>query len=270
MIESSALDTALQCLVAVARHHGLDPSVERIKHDHALRPGEDVARQLAIIAQKCGLRTRSLRLSWSELHRLGDAYPVIARLTNGNSVIVLGVRDALVGVLDPLADRAAVIHLDEAAFCATWQGEVLLLRRNYTLSDENRPFGLGWFVPEIIRNAATFRDIAIAAVMLQILALALPIFVQITLDKVLVHQAYTTLYVLAAGVSIAIVFDATFNFLRGTLLTYASARIDVRTATRTFERLLSLPIDFFERASAGVITKHMQQVEKIREFLTGR
>src|SRR5262245_53030357 len=39
---------------------------------------------------------------------------------------------------------------------------------------------------------------------------------------------------------------------------------------RTFERLLSLPIDFFERASAGVITKHMQQLEKIREFLTGR
>jgi ATP-binding cassette, subfamily B, bacterial HlyB/CyaB len=51
---------------------------------------------------------------------------------------------------------------------------------------------------------------------------------------------------------------------------YASARIDVRTSTRTFELLLSLSIDFFERVSAGVITKHMQQVKKIREFLTGR
>src|SRR5512133_1020704 len=56
----------------------------------------------------------------------------------------------------------------------------------------------------------------------------------------------------------------------GFLLVYASARIDVRTSMRTFERLLSLPIGFFERASAGVITKHMQQVEKIRGFLTGR
>src|SRR5215831_19569696 len=79
-----------------------------------------------------------------------------------------------------------------------------------------------------------------------------------------------TLYVLAAGVSLAILFDAAFNYLRRTLLVYASARIDVRTSTRTFERLLSLSIDFFERVSAGVITKHMQQVEKIREFLTGR
>src|SRR5204862_4846866 len=68
----------------------------------------------------------------------------------------------------------------------------------------------------------------------------------------------------------AVAFDAVFNFLRRILLVYASARIDVRTSVRTFERLLSLPINFFERASAGVITKHMQQVEKIREFLTGR
>src|SRR5262249_19295987 len=78
------------------------------------------------------------------------------------------------------------------------------------------------------------------------------------------------LYVLVAGVGAAVLFDAAFNYLRRILLVYASARIDVRTSIRTFERLLALPIDFFERASAGVITKHMQQVEKIREFLTGR
>jgi ABC-type multidrug transport system fused ATPase/permease subunit len=68
----------------------------------------------------------------------------------------------------------------------------------------------------------------------------------------------------------AILFDAAFNYLRRTLVVYASARIDVRTSTRTFELLLSLSIDFFERVSAGVITKHTQQVKKIREFLTGR
>src|SRR5205807_2622981 len=107
------------------------------------------------------------------------------------------------------------------SFCKNWNGEVLLLRRNYALSDETRPFGFAWFIPEILRNAKTFRDIAISAVMLQILALALPIFFQITLDKVLVHQAYTTLYVLAAGVSAAIAFDAIFNYLRRSMLVYA-------------------------------------------------
>jgi ATP-binding cassette, subfamily B, bacterial HlyB/CyaB len=269
-MEAASPETALQCLVAVARHHGIDLSIDRIKHDYALKPDDDISRQLPKIARNSGMRSRTLQIGWKDLQRLGDAYPAIARLANGNSVIVLGFHEERIGVLDPLADRLAVLHLDEATFCKKWKGELLLLRRTFSLVDESRPFGLAWFIPEVVRNGGTFRDITIAAVMLQVLALALPIFVQITVDKVLVHQAYTTLYVLAAGVSAAVLFDAVFNYLRRILLVYASARIDVRTSMRTFERLLSLPIDFFERASAGVITKHMQQVEKIREFLTGR
>src|SRR5215472_16337478 len=269
-MEASALDTALQCFVAVARHHGIDLSADRIKHDYALKPEDDFSRLLPKIARSIGMRERKLRAVWKDLSQLGEAYPVIARLANGNSVILLGFDEGQVGVLDPLADRLAVLRLDQATFCKKWKGDLLLLRRTFALADEGRPFGFAWYIPEVMRNGASFRDIAIAAVMLQVLALALPIFVQIVVDKVLVHHAYTTLYVLVAGVGAAVAFDAVFNYLRRILLVYASARIDVRTSMRTFERLLALPIDFFERASAGVITKHMQQVEKIRVFLTGR
>ena len=269
-MEGSSLETALQCLVAIARHQGIDLSADRIKHDYALKPDDDITRLLPKIARSSGMRSRKLQVGWKDLQRLGEAYPAIARLANGNSVILLGFHEDKVSVLDPLADRLAVLRLDQATFCKKWDGELLLLRRTFALADESRPFGFAWFIPEVVRNGATFRDIAVAAVMLQVLALALPIFIQITVDKVLVHQAYMTLYVLVAGVGAAVLFDAVFNYLRRILLVYASARIDVRTSIRTFERLLSLPIDFFERASAGVITKHMQQVEKIREFLTGR
>src|SRR5215468_8959589 len=269
-MEGSSLETALQCFVAVARHYGIDLSADRIKHDYALKPDDDITRLLPKVARSSGMRSRKLQVGWKDLQRLGEAYPAIARLANGNRVVLLGFHEDKVGVLDPLADRLAVLHLDQATFCKKWNGELLLLRRTFGLADESRPFGFSWFIPEVVRNGATFRDIAVAAVMLQVLALALPIFIQITVDKVLVHQAYTTLYVLVAGVGLAILFDAAFNYLRRSLLVYASARIDVRTSTRTFERLLSLSIDFFERVSAGVITKHMQQVEKIREFLTGR
>ena len=243
-MEGSAFDTALQCFVAVARHHGVDLSADRIKHDYALKPDDDITRLLPNIARSCGIRTRKLKARWKDLPRLGDAYPAIARLANGNSVVLLGFHEDKVAVLDPLADRLAVLRLDQATFCKRWNGELLLLRRTFALTDESRPFGFSWFIPEVVRNGRTFRDIAIAAIMLQVLALALPIFIQITLDKVLVHQAYTTLYVLVAGVGAAVLFDAVFNYLRRIMLVYASARIDVRTSIRTFERLLSLPIDF--------------------------
>jgi ATP-binding cassette subfamily B protein len=269
-MEVSQLETTLQCFIAVARLSGVDLSIDRIRHDHAVSPHDDVDSAFPPIARGYGFRVRKLKLKWADLQRLGDAFPCIARLGNGNSVILLGFREGTVGVLDPLTDRPAVLRLDEAQFCESWQGEVVLLRRNFALGDENRPFGFAWFIPEIFRNAGMFRDIAIASIALQILALASPIFIQITIDKVLVHQAYATLYVLVIGVGLAILFDGAFSFMRRILLVYSSARIDVHTATRSFERLLSLPITFFEHASAGVVTKHMQQVERIRQFLTGQ
>jgi ATP-binding cassette subfamily B protein len=264
------MDSALQCLVAVARYHGVDLSVDRLKHDFALAGSDSVDRLLPSIARGSGFRAKALKFKWRDLSRLGEAFPIIVRLADGRYLIAVGMRDEKLGIVDPTSKQLEVVAFDRETFCRNWKGEALLLRRNYAFMDESRPFGFAWFIPEILRNGGVFRDIIVAALTLQVLALTLPIFIQITIDKVLVHQAYTTLYVLAAGVTVAILFDAAFNYLRRSLLVYASARIDVRTSSQTFERLLSLSINFFERVSAGVVTKHMQQVEKIREFLTGR
>ena len=136
--------------------------------------------------------------------------------------------------------------------------------------DAPRPFGFRWFIPELLRQKRLFAEVAIAALMLYALGLVVPIFFQLVIDKVLVHESFTTLYVLVIGVAIALVFDAVFTFLRRYLLLYATNKIDIRIATRTFAHLLRLPITFFERISAGVLVKHMQQASRVREFLTGR
>jgi ATP-binding cassette, subfamily B, bacterial HlyB/CyaB len=70
-MEGSAFDTALQCFVAVARHHGVDLSADRIKHDYALKPGDDITRLLPNIARSCGIRMRKLQVCWKDLPRLG-------------------------------------------------------------------------------------------------------------------------------------------------------------------------------------------------------
>lgn len=140
-VEGSPVETALQCLVAIGRHYGIDLSPERIKHDFALRPDDDITRLLPKIARSSGMRSRKLKVGWKDLQRLGDAYPVIARLANGNSVILLGFNENKVGVLDPLADCLDVLPLDQATFCRKWTGELLLLRRTFALGDESRPFG---------------------------------------------------------------------------------------------------------------------------------
>ena len=266
--------TNLQCLALAARHHGIDLSPERLMHDYAVGEEPVTTRQLLRMAKDAGLKAKNAQLTWPALFQLGGAYPLLAELENGNWVIVADAagegEDARVKVLDPLAKRPEFLILSQEQFTRSWRGNVILVKRNFRLSDTDQPFGFRWFLPEIVRQRSLLRDVAIAAIVLYGLGLATPIFFQLVIDKVLVHQSYSTLVVLTIGIGIALIFDALFTFLRRYLLLYATNKIDIRVATRTFGHLLNLPIALFEQASAGVLVKHMQQTGRIREFLTGR
>ncbi|WP_084298977.1 peptidase domain-containing ABC transporter [Bradyrhizobium sp. WSM1743] len=271
----SAAHTALECLAKVAAYHGIDLPTERLRHSYAVDGTPLSINLLLRMAKDAGLRARATHLNWEELFRLGEAYPALIRLNNENWVLVLGAGQGpdgveAVGISDPLAERHdEPLVVDRDRFCARWGGDAILIKRERTF--ENRTaFGLRWFVPELFRQWRLFGDVAIAAVLLYALGLALPIFFQLVIDKVLVHESFTTLYVLAAGAGTALAFDAIFGFLRRYLLLYATNRVDIRVATKTFGHLVGLPVTFFEHISAGVLVKHMQQAARIREFLTGR
>lgn len=270
------IQTGPICLSAILRHHGLDVSAERLVAEYAIGD-EGVGADLVLrMARNGGLKARKTRLRPRALLQLGQAYPALVRLNNGNWVVLVGAEknDAGAGVLrifDPMAEASGgmiVVPLDQ--FSKHWNGEVLLAKRSFGMSDPEQPFGFRWFIPEILQQRRLFIDVAVAALFLYALGLATPIFFQLVIDKVLVHESYSTLAVLAVGIGVALMFEALFVFLRRYLLVYATNRIDIRVATRTFKHLLNLPITFFERASAGVLVKHMQQASRIREFLTGR
>ena len=173
-------------------------------------------------------------------------------------------------LFNPRAPEASLFSIPRDEFLTHWTGEIVLLKRIYKVTDTNRRFALGWFVPEFWRQRALLRNIAIAALAMHVLALAVPIFFQIVIDRVLVYLNISTLIVITIGVCIAIAFDGTLNWLRGYFILRTASRIDIRLARTTFRHLMGLPIGFFEASLAGVITKHMQQGTQIREFLTGR
>jgi ATP-binding cassette subfamily B protein len=266
------LGSACACLAWAAQPLGLslDPAaLARGVAGIADLPG------LARLAAAHDLVGRVWRGDVTRLAELEPRLPVILRLSNGNCVLLVGRlrkddQDFLL-VRDPLARPAdLVLQVAEPALAAAWSGEALLLRRALSLTDESQPFGLLWFLPQMLRERRSFRALALAAVMLQLLALAVPIFMQLVIDRVVPHEAAASLVVLTVGVVGAVAFEAGFQFLRQFLLLEASSRIDLRLVRSTFERLLSLPITFFERGAAGVIARNMQQAEKIRQFLTGR
>lgn len=267
--------STIQCLAAIAQHHRLQVNPERLIEDYALAAQEPPPATVLRIASDIGLKAKEDQLSWAGLMAQEGVFPLIARLTDGNSVIVMGVSnkegDGQIAILNPLADNAStILMIERDRFCARWEGKVFLMKRLHAAPEGSQPFGFRWFIPEILKQKAALRDIAIAALAMHLLALASPIFFQLVIDKVLVHQSVGTLWVLGVGVIIALVFDSLFGFLRQILTLSATNKIDMRLTRRTFAHLLSLPIDYFETTTAGIVTRHMQQVEKIRAFLTGR
>jgi ATP-binding cassette subfamily B protein len=270
--------TSLQCLALVARHHGIDVSADRLIHDYSLEHDEPSLRRVLRIGKDTGLKIRHTRMTWKQLQKLEQAFPAMIRLQNGNYVIAVGLRKGeledgtsveQVAVFDPLADQQGFIFLTQEEFERSWKGEIILAKRKYSVMDTNQPFSLRWFLPEVLRQRTAFMDVAVAALFIHLIALVVPLFFQIVIDKVLVNYAKETLQVLTVGIIIALMFDAVLGYLRSYLLLHATSKIDIRVATRTFGHLMKLPMNFFEQITAGVLTKHMQQTSQIREFLTG-
>jgi ATP-binding cassette, subfamily B, bacterial HlyB/CyaB len=267
--------SGLACLAAIARFHGLDLSEPYLLQ--VASPGRDgrvSPANLVRVAHKVGLSAKLAKLSWRRLAGLGQALPAILPLRDGESVIFSGLKESEEGVQVVVRDlrepKLGFQFWDRATLEANWDGSVILVKRKYALTDEAQPFGLRWFIPEFLRQKRAFSDVVVAALTLHVLALATPIFFQLMIDRVVVHRVEATMVVLTIGVVLAILFDTALSYSRGMILLYATSKIDIRLATAIFRKMISLPVDFFERNLAGVISKHMQQDQRIREFLSGR
>lgn len=272
--EEPCAHTGLRCLASVAQRRGINVSFDRLRHDFVIGDQELPANTLSHIAQKIGLKAKVANLDWDDLAKLGDALPAIIRLRCGNSMLLVGAghqgKVPVVALQDPLTGDDNLIPVDEFRLKNAWDGEVVLLKRDYAMSAEDRPFGLFWFVTEIFRHRRIFRDVAIAALVLSVLTLGIPIFMQLVIDRVLVHQNIETLpALLIAAVSI-VGFELLFGYLRQYMVLHASKKMDARLNTQTYDKLISLPMGYFESTPSGMITKNMQQSERVRAFLTGQ
>ena len=158
----------------------------------------------------------------------------------------------------------------DVRFEEAWSGDVILVKRNYEISDENQPFSFGLIAALIFRERWIVRDVAICAIVLSFLALTPIMFWRLLSDKVIYFKAYHTFFVVCLAMVVLVIFEAVFAYVRQFLIVHLTTRVDVKLGTYMFEKLLNLPIDFFERTQTGKITHDLNQMWKIRTFLMGQ
>lgn len=160
-------------------------------------------------------------------------------------------------------------------FAAAYDGMVLVCAPHLQAAENEAPstlpreFGFRWFVPELLRHKAIWRDVLLASAAIQLVALAAPLCTQIVIDKVIAHQTVNTLIVVAAALGVFLLFNAALSWVRQYLVLHTGNRVDAVLGARAFEHLLALPVRYFERRPTGVLVARLQGVETIREFVSG-
>jgi subfamily B ATP-binding cassette protein HlyB/CyaB len=132
-----------------------------------------------------------------------------------------------------------------------------------------REFGFRWFVPELLKHRGIWRDVLLASAAIQLLALAVPLFTQVVIDKVVVHRTANTLVVIGVALVVVMGFSAVLSWIRQYLVLHTGNRVDAVLGTRVFEHLLALPPRYFEHRPTGTVVARLHGVETIREFVSG-
>src|SRR5205814_2899983 len=183
----------LGSFVIAARRRGVHLSVAQLIRDPRPAAGEVSVERLLRIAAASGLRAKATRLHWANLVKMGTALPAIVVLRNGAAMVLMRVhveaqdRPPIVVLRDPNAPQHAPLMLDEARFTAAWDGEIILVKRDYRLRDESQPFGFRFMLGLLLRDKRIVRDLGICAVILSIIAISPIMFWRVLIDRVMYY-----------------------------------------------------------------------------------
>ena len=154
-------------------------------------------------------------------------------------------------------------------FLETWGdgGDVLLLKKTKDTPQER--FGLTWFYPALQKYKRVLIEVFIASFFVQLFQLANPLMIQVIIDKVISQNSPDTLWWLVGFLIVINVFEALLTTLRTYLFVDTTNRIDLSLGSEIIDHLLRLPLRYFERRPVGEISTRINELEKIRQFLTG-
>ena len=211
------------------------------------------------------MKAHKVQVSFRQLKK--SPVPFIGRMDDGQFFIVAEINTEEDKVLVQNDGQSPII-LTLSELQQQWQGEALWLTRRFDIGDTARRFGLGWFVPVIIKYRRILSEVVLASFFLQLFALVAPVCFQVVMDTVLVHQALSTLDIIVVALLVMTLFEVGLGTLRMYLFSHTSCRVDVELGSRLFEHLLRIPIAYFSARPVGQVVARVRELETIREFLT--
>ena len=260
--------SGLRALILVSRQFGVNVGANDIPEHYDIDDRELSLQELATLAAQFGLRARPGKVSEQQLAKLISKKQQLLQLQNGRYLIALrysteedGSRTLL--VIDPAKSDSRAHKVDFEEVAKSWRGDILLLKKKLAFVDEEREFSGGWLIGELVRNKTVLAQVIVVGLLVNLLALVPAVFIMIVLDKVVNYEAYSTLYVITCGVMFAYIINGFLGYIRTYILDFLGQKIDAKLSIKTFDTLLTLPMQRFNRDSS-VLKRMPQQVGQIK------
>ena len=263
----NGVDTGLACLVAIAKYYNIPADYRQIERAYVLDEGSVDYTTIVRAARDLKLKARKYEgLSEDDLDKL--VYPIQIRLKSGRSVVITTIREGNIYVMDPVFSQQPV-KVDRYKLLMDWTGDAILFTRRYELDKKKNKFGFRWFIPVVSKYLNLLRNVLFLSLILQVISLTSPFFIQVIIDRVLVHRATQALDVLVIGMILCAIFQNWITGIRTYLFTNITNKMDVALSSRLYKNITALPISYFQKWQVGDVVSRTGELETLRGFMTG-
>lgn len=267
----SAVYIRLRAVIAAAHFHGIELDIR----DFAAEPGEASPSPATIVRwlREQGAVAKGMRLRWQYLVKMGNTPPVVLLFRDGSAALMVRTdpEKGIVWLRDPLKGEGDhPVPVDQLRLMQVWTGDVVLIKRRRDESEGDARFDLAWFAKMVLREKRGLRDIIFSSMVLSILQLFPPLIVMQVIDRVVNYHSMATLVSLTGFVVILSVYEILLSYGRQELTLVITTRLDARISLHAFNRLLALPLEFYERQQAGEILGRFSSIFRVRDFMTGQ
>ncbi len=257
----------MQAILLVARHYRMDVSEETVRIA-AQRPDRDVEDVVRQMARQAGL---TIKFGGRRSHDLGRwRTPLVVELQDGQIGVVQSLSEGEVGIAlsgdQGLQQRMPLQALGEQL------RRTVIMRPARPLSDVRtddyvQPFDEHWSRRIVLRDLKPYGHVMVASLVANLLAMAGVLFSMQVYDRVIPAESLPTLYVLFAGVLLAVLFDFTLRIMRLRITDLLGKRADLRVSDLVYGHALRLRNSVRPRSTGSFIAQ-LRELEQVRDMIT--
>jgi ATP-binding cassette subfamily C protein LapB len=271
MVDTREVDTLLECLLVLSKYHERPASAESLTTGLAIYDEVMSPSMFSQSAKRLGLITKTVKRKIKDLSTL--AMPSVLMLGTNRSCLILDIdydKNKAKVIMPDVSIGEFMISIDDLA--KDYNGYMIVIKPAYNFDNRvkkevtiDQP--KKWFWGAMKRNKTIYTKVVFAALIINMFIIATPMFTMNVYDRVLPNNALETLWVLAIGILVVMVFDFILKLMRAHFIEVAGKRADITMSSKIFDQLLNIRLDE-KPASTGQFVSRLQSFESVREFFT--